>query len=341
MWLIIVIFVGVFGFMFYACFAHRKSKGHARRAVPREHHGRDHLDGDPGHHPRVYRLAGDQVGDRAEGHLRRRPHIKATGYQWKWGYDYIKGEGEGISFVSTLATPREQIEGRAAEGRALPAGGRQRAGRAGRQEDAHHHHRRRRHPRLVGAGVRRQAGRDSRLPARHVVQRRQARRPSAASASSSAARSTASCRSSSGGVAARTTRSGSRAEAKKLPPQADDPSKKWDAKELVARGEKVYAANCVACHQPQGQGHAGASRRSRWSANSSSRRRRTRRSTRVLNGRPNTRCRPGKQLSDTEIAAVITYARERWGNKTGQTVQPAEVKARAQVASDTGVRRTP
>ncbi|RZL07268.1 MAG: cytochrome c oxidase subunit II, partial [Rubrivivax sp.] len=28
--------------------------------------------------------------------------IKVTGYQWKWGYDYIKGEGEGIGFISTL-----------------------------------------------------------------------------------------------------------------------------------------------------------------------------------------------------------------------------------------------
>jgi len=35
--------------------------------------------------------------------------IKATGMQWKWGYDYLKGEGEGIAFLSNLATPREQI----------------------------------------------------------------------------------------------------------------------------------------------------------------------------------------------------------------------------------------
>ncbi|HEY5761824.1 MAG TPA: cytochrome c oxidase subunit II, partial [Rhodocyclaceae bacterium] len=42
--------------------------------------------------------------------------IKVTGYQWKWGYDYVKGEGEGIRFVSTLATPRDQIEGRAPKG---------------------------------------------------------------------------------------------------------------------------------------------------------------------------------------------------------------------------------
>ena len=35
--------------------------------------------------------------------------IKVTGMQWKWGYDYLKGEGEGISFLSNLATPRTQV----------------------------------------------------------------------------------------------------------------------------------------------------------------------------------------------------------------------------------------
>lgn len=35
----------------------------------------------------------------------------------------------------------------------------------------------------------------------------------------------------------------------------------------------------------------------------------------------------GKQLSDTDIAAVITYERNSWGNHTGQPVQPKEVKA--------------
>ena len=34
--------------------------------------------------------------------------IKVTGYQWKWGYEYLKGEGEGIKFLSTLITPYEQ-----------------------------------------------------------------------------------------------------------------------------------------------------------------------------------------------------------------------------------------
>src|SRR5258706_3567197 len=39
--------------------------------------------------------------------------IKVTGYQWKWGYDYLQ---EGISFYSSLATPRDQLEGKAPKG---------------------------------------------------------------------------------------------------------------------------------------------------------------------------------------------------------------------------------
>jgi len=42
--------------------------------------------------------------------------IKATGYQWKWGYDYLKGEGEGISLLSNLATPADQVYGRQPKG---------------------------------------------------------------------------------------------------------------------------------------------------------------------------------------------------------------------------------
>jgi cytochrome c oxidase subunit 2 len=48
----------------------------------------------------------------------------------------------------------------------------------------------------------------------------------------------------------------------------------------------------------------------------------------VLNGRPNTAMQPFKlTLSDAEIAAVITYVRNSWGNKASD-IQPAEVKAR-------------
>ena len=47
----------------------------------------------------------------------------------------------------------------------------------------------------------------------------------------------------------------------------------------------------------------------------------------VLNGKPGTAMTPWKQLSDADLAAVITYTRNSWGNKTGDAVQPGEVKA--------------
>ena len=47
----------------------------------------------------------------------------------------------------------------------------------------------------------------------------------------------------------------------------------------------------------------------------------------VLNGRPNTAMQPFRQLGNADLAAVITYERNSWGNKAGE-VQPAEVQAR-------------
>jgi cytochrome c oxidase subunit 2 len=48
----------------------------------------------------------------------------------------------------------------------------------------------------------------------------------------------------------------------------------------------------------------------------------------VLNGKTGTAMAAfGKQLSDTDIAAVVTYERNSWGNKAGDMVQPGEVKA--------------
>src|SRR5262245_50169750 len=110
--LVTVIFIGVFGFMFYACWAHRKSKGHAAAQF---------------HENTTVEIVWTVIPaliliviawpvtktviaqkDTSAPDLT----IKATGIQWKWAYEYIKGEGEGISFVSTLATPRDQIEGR-------------------------------------------------------------------------------------------------------------------------------------------------------------------------------------------------------------------------------------
>ena len=97
--------------------------------------------------------------------------------------------------------------------------------------------------------------------------------------------------------------------------------------ELVSRGEKIYAANCVACHQGSGQGMP-AMKAPALAGNKLVTGAEQEPIDTVLNGRPNTAMQPFKlTLSDAEIAAVITYVRNSWGNKASD-VQPAEVKAR-------------
>ena len=116
MWLIIVIFVGVFGFMFYSCWAHRKSKGH----VAQQFHENTTVEMLWTVIPAIILVIiawpVTKVVVAQKDTSSPDLTIKATGYQWRWGYDYLKGEGEGISFVSMLATPREQITGEAPKG---------------------------------------------------------------------------------------------------------------------------------------------------------------------------------------------------------------------------------
>jgi cytochrome c oxidase subunit II len=112
----VVIFILVFGVMFYSIFAHRKSKG----AVAAHFHENTTVEVLWTVIP-VFILVGmawpatKTIIDMRDASA---PDItiKATGYQWKWGYDYVVGEGEGITFVSTLTTPRAQIENREAKG---------------------------------------------------------------------------------------------------------------------------------------------------------------------------------------------------------------------------------
>ena len=112
---------------------------------------------------------------------------------------------------------------------------------------------------------------------------------------------------------------------KEMAALADDPAKVWTMADLMARGEKVYASNCAACHQASGKGggpikaldgdvvvlDADAGKQIHV----------------LLNGQNNGAMPSWKALSDTELAAVITYTKNNWSNKTGQVVQPADVVA--------------
>jgi cytochrome c oxidase subunit 2 len=112
---------------------------------------------------------------------------------------------------------------------------------------------------------------------------------------------------------------------KKMAALQDDPSKVWTLDDITKRGEKVYAANCSACHQPNGKG-AGPIKALDGSALVLDADK-LKEIKVLLNGQNNLAMPSWKQLSDTDIAAVITYTKNSWSNKTGQVVQPAEVKA--------------
>ena len=97
-----VIFIGVFGVMFYSIFKHRKSKG----AKPANFHESTTVEIIWTVVPFVIvilmALPATKVVVAMKDTSAADLTIKATGIQWKWGYDYLKGEGEGIGFVSTL-----------------------------------------------------------------------------------------------------------------------------------------------------------------------------------------------------------------------------------------------
>jgi cytochrome c oxidase subunit II len=325
MWVILVIFVGVFAVMFWSVYAHRKSVGHKAANF---------------HENTTVELIWTIVPfiilifmawPATKGLLSVRDTsspdmtIKATGYQWKWGYDYIKGEGEGISFLSQLTTPEEQIYGTEKKGEnylretdthlVVPVGKKIRilttaadvihawfVPELAVKQDAIPGFVRDTWFKAEKEGVFR--GQCAELCGKNhgfmpiVVEVVSAEKYTAWVAD----------------------------KKKQMAAAQDDPNKKWELADLKARGEKVYANNCVACHQANGQGIKGS-----FPALDGSKIVTGPELAQVkllLNGKPGTAMAAfGKQLSDTEIAAAITYTRNNWGNKTGEVIQPSDVAA--------------
>ncbi len=318
-----LIFIAVFGAMFYSIFAHRKSKGH----VPATFHESVAVEIAWTVVPTIIVILMAAFATKTVLAMKDTSNadltIKATGYQWKWGYDYLKGEGEGISFVSTLATPRDQIDGSAPKGEnymlevdnevVVPVNKKVRIITTAQDVI---------HAWMIPAfGVKQDAIpgfiRDTHFRAEKIgVYRGQ-------------------CAELCGkehGFMPIVVRVVSDAdytkwvdgEKKKLAAKMDDPNKQWTPDELKARGEKVYAANCVACHQATGKGTPpafppleGAKIVNGPKDNQLAI---------MLNGRQGSAMASFKQLSDVEIAAVTAYTRASWGNK-GEIPTPADVKA--------------
>jgi len=332
MWVCVLIFIAVFAVMFYSMWAHRKSRG----AKPAEFHESTTVEIVWTVVPFII-VVGLGIASTGEVIAQKDTSnpditIKVTGYQWKWGYDYLKGEGEGIAFLSNLATPREQIDDRAypdakAKREAnptylmevdnplvVPADKKVRliitandvihsyyVPRLGIKQDAIPGFVRDNWFRADKPGVYRGA-------CTELCGKDHAFMPIVVEAKSEA-----------------DYRKWVEEKKKEMLARADDPNKEWALADLSARGEKVYAANCVACHQANGKGVAGA-----FPALESSKLVLGKRDDHIaimLNGKPGTAMASFKGLSDTELAAVITYSRNAWGNKAEDNlVQPLAVK---------------
>jgi cytochrome c oxidase subunit II len=328
--LVVVLFVGVFGFMFYSCYAHRKSVGH--RAD--QFHENTTVEVLWTVIPAIilvliaWPVTKVVIAQKDTSHPDLT--IKATGIQWKWAYDYLNGEGEGISFVSTMTTPRAQIEGREAKGEnyllevdnevVVPVGKKVRVLTTaadvihswwvpafGAKQDAIPGFIRDIWFRAETPGVYRGqctelCGKDHGfmpIVVRVVSQEDYTKWVGAKKAL--------------------------------LAKVADDETKTFTLAELKSRGEKVYAANCVACHQASGKGLPPtfpALDGSKVVTGAQAGQIDVVLNGVTKNGAPTAMAAFGKQLSNVEIAAVITFTRNNWGNSTGEAVQPADIKAR-------------
>ena len=323
----LVIFVAVFGVMFYSIWKHRKSVGHK----PATFHESLTVEIAWTIVPFIIVIAMALPATKTVVAMKDTSNsdltIKVTGMQWKWGYDYLKGEGEGISFLSNLSTPRDQI---GAPGKppteprgvnyllevdnelVVPVNKKIRI--ITTANDVIHSWT------VQAFGIKQDAipgfVRDTWFKAEKIGKYRgqcvelcgkeHAFMPVVVNVVSDADYT-----------------KWVEGKKKEMAALADDPNKVWTVDELKQRGEKVYTANCAVCHQANGKGvppafpaldggpvvvgpkadqiHL------------------------LLNGKAAMPAWKGV-LSDTDIAAVITYTRNAWSNKAPENiVQPAEV----------------
>ncbi len=320
-----IIFVAVFGVMFYSIVKHRKSKGFKAANFHESVKVEIAWTVVPFVIVILMALPATKVVVAMKDTSAADLTIKTTGMQWKWGYDYLKGEGEGIGFVSTLdVTHREMSNAGKPAGDnyllkvdnplVVPVDKKIRVILTA--SDVIHAFM------VPSFGIKQDAipgfVRDTWFRAEKVGDyygqcaelcgKEHAYMPIHVKV-----------------VSAADYTAWVDARRKAIAALADDPNKVWALADMVARGDKVYNANCAACHLPTGKG-AGPIKTLDGSAVVLDADK-GRQIAILLNGANNGAMPAWKQLSDTELAAVITYTKNQWSNATGQIVQPTEVAA--------------
>ena len=317
----LIIFIVVFGVMFYSLYAHRKSRGH--KASQFSHNSKVEV---------VWTvipfliLVGMAIPSTAtllfmEDTTDSDLTIKVTGYQWKWQYEYLDHD---ISYFSNLSTPRAQIEGREPKGEhyllevdnpvVLPSNRKVRflltsndvihawwIPKFGVKKDAIPGYINEFWAYVEEPGTYR--GQCAELCGKdHGFM------PIVADV-----------------MAAEDFDNWVAQQQGEQLASVGEADRDWSMDELMERGKKVYV-NCLACHGDQGQGVPPTFPPLTGSAITTGPI--EEHIDIVMNGRPNTTMVAFKaQLSDADLAAVITYERNALGNSVGDLVQPAQIKA--------------
>lgn len=324
-----VIFVAVFSVMFYSIWKHRKSVGHKPATFSESVTVEVVWTVIPFLIVIGMALPATKVVVAMKDTTNADLTIKVTGMQWKWGYDYLKGEGEGIAFVSNLDPAQRLLSdaGGPVKGQVVndyllkvdnplvvPVDKKVRIITTANDVI---------HAFMVPAfGIKQDAipgfVRDTWFRAEKVGDyygqcaelcgKEHAYMPIHVKV-----------------LSAEDYSAWVAQENKKMAAKADDPNKVWQLADLVKRGEKVFAQNCVACHQAAGKavGPIKALDGSPVVLSDD----KSKQIMVLLNGQNNNAMPSWRSLSDTDIAAVITYTKNHWSNQTGQVVQPADVLA--------------
>lgn len=321
-WICVAIGIVVFGAMFYSMYYHRKSRG-AKAAEFHEHTG---LEVTWSIIPVlilvIMAIPATKVLLNINNTDKEEVTIKVTGYQWKWRYEYME---DGISFFSNLSTPQEQMHNQVPKGE--------------------HYLREVDHPLVLPihkkirfvitsndvnhawwvpdfavkrdaiSGFINEAWTRIDKPGTYYGQCAElcgvnhAFMPIVVIAMSEQGYKDWVAQQKGGGAQA-----------------AADLARTWTMAELMDKGKEVYNRICAACHQPNGEGMPPtfpAMKGSKIATGPVEAH-----IERVLDGKAGTAMQAFKgQLSEVELASVITYERNAFGNNTNSMVQPYQIKA--------------